>query len=85
MGLEPTTVLPAPVFETGSSSGRMTSVCKFRGLESNQHRDVQSGPSLPVSTDPGSVCFWTHRLSRKRFGEKELNLHHLVQSQAAYR
>jgi hypothetical protein len=31
-----------PVFETGSSSGRMTSVFKLRGLESNQHQDVQS-------------------------------------------
>ena len=43
--LELATVLPAPVFKTGSSSGRMTSVCKLRGLESNQHQDVQSVPS----------------------------------------
>jgi hypothetical protein len=35
----------APVFETGSSSGRMTSVFKLRGLESNQHQNVQSVPS----------------------------------------
>ena len=33
---------PPPVFKTGSSSGRMTSVSRLRGLESNQHQDVQS-------------------------------------------
>ena len=35
---------PPPVFKTGSSSGRMTSV-ELRGLESNQHQGVQSAPS----------------------------------------
>ena len=34
-----------PVFKTGSSSSRMASVCKLRGLESNQHQGVQSAPS----------------------------------------
>ena len=43
VGLEPTSgPRPPPVFKTGSSSGRMTSVFKLRGLESNQHQDVQS-------------------------------------------
>ena len=44
----------APVFETGSSSGRMTSVCKLRGLESNQHQNVQSASVLPLD-DPASI------------------------------
>ena len=34
-----------PGFRTGSSSGRMTSVRKLRGLESNQQQGVQSAPS----------------------------------------
>ena len=46
VGLEPTSgCSPPPVFKTGSSSGRMTSVVvyqKLRRLESNQHEDVQS-------------------------------------------
>ena len=46
VGLEPTSGFhPPPVFKTGSSSGRMTSVCQLRGLESNQHQNVQSVPS----------------------------------------
>jgi hypothetical protein len=36
---------PPPVFKTGSSSSRITSVLKLRGLESNQHQDVQSVPT----------------------------------------
>jgi hypothetical protein len=51
--LELATVLPAPVFKTGSSSGRMTSV-KFRGLESNQ-RPPGSEPGVTTSSNcPGS-------------------------------
>ena len=46
VGLDPTSgCWPPPVFKTGSSSGRMTSVVvyrKLRRLESNQHEDVQS-------------------------------------------
>ena len=43
VGLEPTSgCSPPPVFKTGSSSGRMTSVFELRRLESNQHEDVQS-------------------------------------------
>ena len=65
----PKRTMPPPVFETGSSSGRMPSVVvchvpfsptsphctpssvvafarkRLRGLESNQHQDVQSVPS----------------------------------------
>ncbi len=52
VGLEPTSEASSPpVFETGPSSGRMTSVLtdwrtiaagELRGLGSNQHHDVQS-------------------------------------------
>ena len=42
-GLEPSSeLLSPPVFKTGSSSGRMTSLLKLRELESDQHLDVQS-------------------------------------------
>ena len=54
--LELATVQPAPVFETGSSSGRMTSVLnfQFRGLESNQ-RPPGSEPGVTTSSNcPGS-------------------------------
>ena len=59
MGLEPTSGFwPPPVFKTGSSSGRMTSVAniaiKFRGLESNQ-RPPGSEPGVTTSSNyPGS-------------------------------
>ena len=53
MGLEPTSGQhPPPVFKTGSSSGRMTSVVKLRELESNQRHRVQSPASLPAATIP---------------------------------
>jgi hypothetical protein len=54
VGLEPTSgMFPPPVFKTGSSSGRMTSViCKLRELESNQRLRVQSPASLPAATIP---------------------------------
>ncbi len=59
MGLEPGAarrvvagVNPPPVFKTGSSSGRMASVVKYkaavpqlRELDSNQHYGVQSAAS----------------------------------------
>ena len=41
----PQVAVRPPVFKTGSSSGRMTSVHELRGLESNQHQGVQSAPS----------------------------------------
>jgi hypothetical protein len=57
--LELATVLPAPVFKTGSSSGRMTSV-KFRGLESNQ-RPPGSEPGVTTSSNcPGSHLHKRH-------------------------
>ena len=55
---------------------------KFRGLESNQHPRVQSPMSYQL-VDPGVTVFLS-RLHSTRFGEKESNLHHLVQSRAAY-
>ena len=83
MGLEPTRALPPPVFKTGSSSGRMTSVLsKLRELDLNQHDDVQSVAS----------CRWMipHRFSSEtrtvflEFGEEGSNLRLLVQGQEAY-
>ena len=51
---------------------------KFRGLESNQ-RPPGSEPGVTTGSNcPGSNLFL-------QLGEKELNLHLLVQSQAAYR
>ncbi len=61
VGLEPTSGLhPPPVFKTGSSSGRMTSVVKLRELESNRAPSPWLGPSgfraqhrsLPAATIP---------------------------------
>ena len=54
VGLEPTSgMFPPPVFKTGSSSSRMTSVIfKLRELESNQRLRVQSPASLPAATIP---------------------------------
>ncbi len=62
VGLEPTTAAPRPVFKTGSSSGRMTSDCKLRELESNQRLLVQSQASLPTATTP--QCSANQRESR---------------------
>jgi hypothetical protein len=68
---------PPPVFKTGSSSIRITSVCQFRELESNQ-RLPGSEPGVTTSSNcPGIKLI--------KLGEKDLNLHNLVQSQAAYR
>ena len=55
---------------------------QFRGLESNQHPRVQSPMSYQLD-DPGVTVFLS-RLHSTRFGEKESNLHRLVQSRAAY-
>ena len=46
----------------------MTSVCKLRGLESNQHRDVQRVLSYRLD-DPASVVLLDHRQLRKVRGE----------------
>ena len=68
----------APVFETGSSSGRMTSV-KFRGLESNQ-RPPGSEPGVTTSSNcPGIGLHKRHAslgLVHIQIGEQDLNLHH---------
>ena len=58
VGLEPTNGLhPPPVFKTGSSSSRMTSVIvQLRELESNQRLRVQSPASLPAATTPQWLC-----------------------------
>ena len=51
---------PPPVFKTGSSSGRMTSVClKFRGLESNQWL-----PATMLRTVPGARRYYQQQLPR---------------------
>ena len=58
----------------------MTSVREFeklRELESNQRRPGSEPGATTSSSYPG-VCF-------AEFGEKESNLHSLIQSQAAYR
>ena len=45
---------------------------------------VQSQASLPAATTPESIAHST-RANVGELGEKDLNLHDLVQSQAAYR
>ncbi len=55
VGLEPTSGSPPPVFGTGPSSSRMTSLvslAQFRELESNQRRLGQSQASRPTATAP---------------------------------
>jgi hypothetical protein len=72
---------PPPVFKTGSSSGRITSVRvaqkKLRELESNQRPPGSEPGATTGSSCPGIRFF--------QLGEKDLNLHSLVQSQAACR
>ena len=80
--------VPPPVFETGSSSSRITSVSVVRkvpgvGIEpttswfrAKRHYQQQL---------PRSASSWRTSKGVFQFGEKDLNLHHLVQSQAAYR
>ena len=84
MGLEPTSGFgPPPVFKTGSSSGRMTSVLsKLRELDLNQHDDVQS-----VASYRWMIPHWLSletRMVSIEFGEEGSNLRLLVQSQTAY-
>jgi hypothetical protein len=88
VGLEPTIrAKRTPVFGTGPSSGRMTSVkrancpLQLRGLESNQ-RPPGSEPGVTTSSNCPAVM--SHRESTK-FGEKDSNLHRLLQRQEAYR
>ena len=57
---------------------------KFRELESNQ-RPPGSEPGVTTGSNcPGSFVLHD-TTSPSKFGEKDLNLHRLVQSQAAYR
>jgi hypothetical protein len=69
VGLEPTTAKPRPVFKTGSSSGRMTSVhsIKLRGLESNQ-RPPGSEPGVTTSSNYPELLLG-HRWCGKARGE----------------
>ena len=79
--------VPPPVFKTGSSSGRMTSVDNAFKSSGGWNRTngllVQSQASLPTATAPDRVV--SRHSCVPEFGEKDSNLHHLVQSQAAYR
>ena len=78
--------VPPPIFEIGSSSGRITSVwfaVPGVGIEptaswfrARRHYQQQL-PRITLS--------WLALARAPEFGEKDLNLHHLVQSQAAYR
>jgi hypothetical protein len=78
VGLEPTSVArPPPVFKTGSSSSRMTSVC-----------DSFQVPGVGI--EPTASWFRARRhyqqqLPRNELGEMDSNHHYLVQSQAACR
>jgi hypothetical protein len=92
VGLEPT-IRPrrTPVFETGPSSGRMTSVTirnqllQLRGLESNQ-RPPSSELGVTTSSNCPAVSSFLWRTTRStKFGEKDSNLHRLLQRQEAYR
>jgi hypothetical protein len=62
--------------------------CKLRGLESNQ-RPPGSEPGVTTSSNcPGSFCFnndTSMLFGFAKLGEKESNLHLLLQRQAAYR
>ena len=65
-----------PVFKTGSSSGRMTSVCKLRELESNQ-RPPGSEPGVTTNSNyPASFMFKTLdvRTVRVKLRGQESNL-----------
>ncbi len=57
---------------------------KLRGLDSNQHDDVQSVASSPLD-DPAFTFPIETPLCAKRLGEEESDLRLLVQSQTAYR
>ncbi len=74
MGLEPTSGrVPPPVFKTGSSSGRMTSVDCHSTSSGGWNRTngllVQSQASLPAATTPDHVVFRTITSSAQVRGE----------------
>jgi hypothetical protein len=72
----PKRTMPPPVFKTGSSSGRMPSVCKLRWQESNLRHDGSEPPARTSTGPTASVVQDT--LVTKRVGEKDLNLHFLT-------
>ena len=78
----PKRLTPPPVFKTGSSSGRMPSVCKLRRQESNLRHDGSEPPARASTGPTASVVRDT--LDTQKLGEKDLNLHLLLQRQAAY-
>ena len=83
MGLEPTSgCSPPPAFKAGSSSGPMASVVTLRGLDLNQHDDVQSVASCRWMI-PHRFPLETRTISIE-FGEEGSNLRLLVQGQEAY-
>ena len=70
--------LRPPVFKTGSSSGRMTSVCKLRELESNQ-RPPGSEPGVTTNSNyPAS--FIVNDASTSSCGGRSRTCGHVVQS-----
>ena len=75
-----------PVFKTGSSSGRMTSDCKLRELESNQ-RPPGSEPGVTTNSNyPASFLFNdTRHVARfaESCGGRNRTCGLLVQSQAS--
>ena len=83
VGLEPTSSQAAPCFRDKALI-QPDDFRRLRGLESNQ-RPLASKASVAASGNrPGLFAFLTF-LQAARFGEKESNLHCLIQSQAAYR
>ena len=83
MGLEPTTELPhlfsrqAPGHRPKVGRGRITSVSKAAGVGVEPTSRRSECLVLPLD-DPAVIDL-------RELGEKDLNLHNLVQSQAAYR
>ncbi len=69
MGLEPTTVLAAPVFKTGSSSSRMTSVVQVAGagIEPTPRRSER--PVLPLD-HPALFVSSRHVVQSKSSGRR---------------
>jgi hypothetical protein len=74
VGLEPTSgAMPPPVFKTGSSSGRMTSVIGLQNSSGGWNRTngllVQSQASLPTATAPEQNGFQDIQFHAKVRGE----------------
>jgi hypothetical protein len=65
----PKRTLPPAAFKAASSSGWMPSVCKLRGLESNQHQGARERLVLPLD-DPASFVPWRHVCPRASSGKR---------------